>query len=215
MAVAVLLLLIAGIWWMKRPAGITNDMANINVTPAATPTEKVSDSNTSIKLETAPTQNSIAANNITVQTNNSATVALQNNAANKLAVNKSASALKTVTAKNDDVKAAQKTPVANIVNTTTTPVDVQQGSNADVAVVKEPIIDKPMKIETNETANVQFASNNSNDEPLYIGNTSINKKNALRGIFRKASRVIERGGNIVEGNGKKGILIGNIEIGLK
>lgn len=52
------------------------------------------------------------------------------------------------------------------------------------------------------------------DENVYIANTSVDKKNKLRGLFRKVSRVFEKTTNLpaVE---EKGILIGNLEIALK
>ncbi|HYC30313.1 MAG TPA: hypothetical protein VEB42_15870, partial [Chitinophagaceae bacterium] len=52
------------------------------------------------------------------------------------------------------------------------------------------------------------------NENVYIANTSVDKKNKLRGLFRKVTRVIERTTNLpaVE---EKGILIGSFEIALK
>lgn len=52
------------------------------------------------------------------------------------------------------------------------------------------------------------------DENVYIANTSVDKKNKLRGLFRKVTRVFEKTTNLpaVE---EKGILIGNLEIALK
>jgi hypothetical protein len=53
----------------------------------------------------------------------------------------------------------------------------------------------------------------SNDE-IEILNTTVSKKNKLRGLFRKVSRVVEKTTNIETGDGR-GIRIANFEIALK
>ena len=58
-----------------------------------------------------------------------------------------------------------------------------------------------------------FAYQASNEE-IEILNTRISKKNRLRGIFRKVSRVVEKTTNIDPADGR-GIRIANFEIGLK
>ena len=58
-----------------------------------------------------------------------------------------------------------------------------------------------------------YAYTASNDE-IEILNTTVSKKNKLRGIFRKVSRVVEKTTNIETGDGK-GIRIANFEIALK
>ncbi|HYF32630.1 MAG TPA: hypothetical protein VD993_16005 [Chitinophagaceae bacterium] len=52
------------------------------------------------------------------------------------------------------------------------------------------------------------------EEDVYIANTSVERKNKLRGLFRKVTRVFEKTTNLpaVE---EKGLLIGNFEIALK
>jgi cytoskeletal protein RodZ len=52
------------------------------------------------------------------------------------------------------------------------------------------------------------------DDNVYIANTTVDRKNKLRGLFRKVTRVFEKTTNLpaVE---EKGILIGNLEIALK
>ena len=58
-----------------------------------------------------------------------------------------------------------------------------------------------------------YAYTASNDE-IEILNTTVSKKNKLRGLFRKVSRVVEKTTNIEPGDGK-GIRIANFEIALK
>jgi hypothetical protein len=52
------------------------------------------------------------------------------------------------------------------------------------------------------------------DDKVYFANTTVDRKNKLRGLFRKVTRVFEKTTNLpaVE---EKGILIGNLEIALK
>jgi len=54
----------------------------------------------------------------------------------------------------------------------------------------------------------------SNDE-IEILNTSISKKNKLRGLIRKVTRVVEKTTNIEPGENVRGIRIANFEIALK
>ena len=59
----------------------------------------------------------------------------------------------------------------------------------------------------------EYAYTTSNEE-IEILNTTVSKKNKLRGLFRKVTRVVEKTTSIETGNGR-GIRIGNIEIALK
>ena len=58
-----------------------------------------------------------------------------------------------------------------------------------------------------------YAYTASNDQ-IEILNTTVSKKNKLRGLFRKVSRVVEKTTNIETGDGR-GIRIANFEIALK
>ena len=58
-----------------------------------------------------------------------------------------------------------------------------------------------------------YAYTASNDQ-IEILNTTVSKKNKLRGLFRKVSRVVEKTTNIETGDGK-GIRIANFEIAVK
>ena len=90
--------------------------------------------------------------------------------------------------------------------------------NPSTAVsIREPITDKAavfsdQVLEDVGDNNVTLASGNDTED-LYITNVLINKKNPLRGLFRKASRFINK---TTGSNGsEKTILIGNIEVALK
>lgn len=50
---------------------------------------------------------------------------------------------------------------------------------------------------------------------IYVANTSVSKKNKLRGLLRKATRVFERATNIQPSDENKGIRIANLEFALK
>jgi len=80
---------------------------------------------------------------------------------------------------------------------------------------KEPLIDKPVYIEM-EKNEISYASlsDDKNDDVVYVSNTVVRKQNPLRGIFRKASRFVERTTNTKPSDGS-GILIGNLSIALR
>lgn len=88
--------------------------------------------------------------------------------------------------------------------------------NPSTVNTREPIIDKPavfsdQVLEDVGDNHISLASGNDTED-LYITNVLISKKNPLRGLFRKASRLI----NKTTSNGsEKTILIGNIEVALK
>jgi hypothetical protein len=53
-----------------------------------------------------------------------------------------------------------------------------------------------------------------NEDVVYVSNATVRKQNPLRGIFRKASRFVERTTNAKPSDGS-GILIGNLSIALR
>lgn len=74
------------------------------------------------------------------------------------------------------------------------------------------IVSKAYVPETKSADQVQATPDVQED--VYIANTTVDRKNKLRGLFRKVTRVFEKTTNLpaVE---EKGILIGNFEIALK
>lgn len=86
-------------------------------------------------------------------------------------------------------------------------------------IVQNQVIDQPMQLkgmEEEKTTYITLSTNATDEEPLYIGNTEVNRKNGLRGVLRKASRMIEKNTSLGhEDNTRKGILIGNISVPLR
>jgi hypothetical protein len=74
---------------------------------------------------------------------------------------------------------------------------------------KKPIVDEAVGV-SEENPYVYTASN----DEIEILNTTISKKNKLRGVFRKVSRIVEKTTSINPGE-VKGIRIANFEIALK
>ena len=89
-------------------------------------------------------------------------------------------------------------------------------SNIAPSIIKNqlPAIDRPAifidaeDAASTKTANITFASNNDSED-VYISNIPLDKKHALRGLFRKASRIINKA------TGDKGLLIGTFETALR
>jgi hypothetical protein len=66
---------------------------------------------------------------------------------------------------------------------------------------------------TTEQAGYQEYVDEGNSDIVFVANTSVSKKSKLRGVFRKASRFIEKATNLEPGS--RGIRVANVEIGLK
>lgn len=116
----------------------------------------------------------------------------------------------TVTKKEDKNVEGRNIQMASAVTKEKPGVNIKkmETSNSLALQNKKQIIDEAMgTVEEN-----QYAYTASNDE-IEILNTTVSKKNKLRGLFRKVSRVVEKTTNI-EGDGR-GIRIANFEIALK
>ena len=106
-----------------------------------------------------------------------------------------------------------------------TPIEQNVAINKDPVITQKPLeeIAKPdqtqtvsslvSNIPTTEQAGYQEYVEDSNSDIVFVANTSVNKKSRLRGVFRKASRFIEKATNLEPGN--RGIRVANVEIGLK
>ena len=68
-------------------------------------------------------------------------------------------------------------------------------------------------VPTTEEAGYQEYAEDSNSDIVFVANTSVSKKSKLRGVFRKASRFLEKATNLEPGS--RGIRVANVEIGLK
>lgn len=116
--------------------------------------------------------------------------------------------------------------LANISNTTeeknSSPSNIQIASNVtlkkpdvevDVVapVAKGSVVTEIPANQQNEL--VQFAR--VEEDEFQILNTSISKKNTLRGLFRKVSRVVGKATNVDASENNKGIQIASFEIGIK
>ncbi|MBC7828897.1 MAG: hypothetical protein H7122_14205 [Chitinophagaceae bacterium] len=116
----------------------------------------------------------------------------------------------------DAQKEPENTKGRNIqIASTVTPkkpeVNIQKMETSNTIAIQNnrEIVDKGVGlVEENPYARVA-----SNDE-IEILNTTVSKKNKLRGLFRKVSRVVEKTTNIEPGDGR-GIRIANFEIALK
>ena len=93
-------------------------------------------------------------------------------------------------------------------NTISSAVVKNQQSGIDEAVTFNSSI--PDSENTNSEA--IFASGNEPND-VYVSNIPLDKRHALRGLLRKASRMINKATGI--NTGEKGILIGNVELALK
>jgi hypothetical protein len=106
--------------------------------------------------------------------------------------------------------------VRNIQLATTVPIEKPEvsvgkikSSNSLAIQNKKPVVDE----EVGDPEENPYAFTASKDE-IEILNTTISKKNKLRGVFRKVSRIVEKTTSINPGE-VKGIRIANFEIALK
>ena len=125
-------------------------------------------------------------------------------------------------------KEKKSTPAGNI-STPSTVLPIEQ--NVAIDIKKEPVetrkpIEEIVKPEptqtiaslvnnapTAEQIGYQEYAEDSNSDVVFVANTSVSKKSKLRGVFRKASRFLEKATNLEPGS--RGIRVANVEIGLK
>jgi hypothetical protein len=85
-------------------------------------------------------------------------------------------------------------------------------SSKQVATVQKPKEASSTANTSNSTITTLVALNDNNVEYIHIANTSV-KKNSLRGLFRKVSRVIEKATNS-DDDFKRSVAVGNVKIPL-
>lgn len=98
-------------------------------------------------------------------------------------------------------------PVSGVVIDDKTNPDV--ATNNKINASEKNIIDKPETIESSTTTDTYISYASNNDDVL-ISNVAVDKRNSLRGIFRKAGRFIEKTTTVKPGG--KGIQIGAFTI---
>ena len=84
---------------------------------------------------------------------------------------------------------------------------------------QRPIIDEALSEEQIRSGNTKAgyveATFEEDNNVVYVANTTVSKKNKLRGVFRKASRIFEKATNIDPTEGDRAVRIAGFEIALK
>ncbi len=226
MAVAAVVLLLAGLLWLNREKTVIKPTIAVNTNKN---TNRDSVSAKKIPLEiTDPGKVRGAQEQIAISTDRKDVQQsdriknINESKHNKQLLSKSAEhAIKqvrrdineqlAVNNKDDNLKNSIVAPVGDIDKK----VDVT-GFTA-VAAPKEPIIDQQITIihpAENDKIKADYAS--YNEDNVEVMNTIINKKNSLRGFIRKASRFIAKKTERSDENGnRRGLLIGGFEIAVK
>jgi len=223
-AAAAVLILMAGLIWMnqtgtnKLPESIavveTKEETKAlpqTITPKITEEEKVATADTK-KESKLPEVNLKNAN---TASNNSVAKKVETNSKKENKEATLAEENEAIEAKKDLVALQHMKPEKN---TAITNPESRISTNKNLTSSiqhKDPIIDQPVYINTNND-DIQFADLNEdkNEDVVYVSNTAVRKQNPLRGIFRKASRFVERTTNAKPSDGS-GILIGNLSIALR
>ncbi len=235
LAVAALLLIAVGIWWLTNNNNKPNKELVKNSQEKQQPANtKKGDTNNGNQLTPQTEKEAIAVvkenadKNNSREKNNRTAVQEEQNRRNKenkvqLALNKKDDKENSIQVKEKELIAQNETGRDNFkssnINGTKEPGnDIAVNANIP-STAKEPIIDQQTKFagadETNNKNIVTYASLN-NEDNVQVLNTSMNRKNNLRGFLRKASRFISKKSSLGNDDGnRKGILIGGFEIAVK
>jgi anti-sigma factor RsiW len=214
-AAAAAIILLAGIWWLQRPV-LQNDIDALTQQPVELPsnTEQTVDPSTLVAQD-KPAER-VQENNLTQ------TVLPQEKKQNQKASFAVTSTREERTiSKIADLKSSplQEKPELQTALVAKNLDPKRPDAPIKAPIVQNQIIDQPMQLkgmEEEKTTYVALTTNDSEEEPLYVGNTEVNKKNGLRGVIRKASRLIEKNTSLGNGEGtRKGILIGNVTLPLR
>ncbi len=222
-AAAAAVIVLAGIFWLLQQGPVTNPIDGTQ-TLAGTTTIDNAATTTDITATPAardaavinnPANNELAASATTTKNNKLVTIvkSVQNN----IATNSN----KTVPEVNETVVAANDIMIRaitpEIINNSS--IDKITNSNNTASVNGSVNIDAPAVYlnpdanEAAETGNTNVYASDASDNKLEVLNTSVSKKTPLRGLLRKATRLVA---HRTDDEGKrKGLLIGNFEIAMK
>lgn len=215
-AAAAAVIVLAGIFWLLQPgagnngdepiktlAGVTSANNNKTVDTAATPVvtnASAVNNQPVVNNTTAKTPVPVVTNTQTVQNNNYTT--------NKNADNNDALAVNTVV--------NQKTATPEIINTAADRITTNNSTapvNTSMNIDAPTVYLNPDANEAAETGNTNVYASYAADNKLEVLNTSVSKKTPLRGLLRKATRLLA---HRTDDEGKrKGLLIGSFEIAMK
>ncbi|MBC7901868.1 MAG: hypothetical protein H7Y27_00535 [Gemmatimonadaceae bacterium] len=116
--------------------------------------------------------------------------------------------------KSEPVAVEQKIEGSNIIRKTLDERAIEVGPMATAAPQTIQVIDQPtnITIPADEKPVISYASMD-NEDNIEVLNTTVNKKNSLRGFIRKASRFVSK--RTGDDESRAGILIGGFEIAVK
>jgi hypothetical protein len=218
-AAAAMFILMAGIWWANQP---TKQKAEPEM---AVRSEKVNSDNSAIDQrdteQDLSNSNNKAQDNIVLPTQGE-----EGSGEIKLVKNNITSVTSEQQARYTDRSNNKNIRISKLVNPdeTQSPIVETPTLAAAKIEVKTPntpalAIDKPMPLQGMEEEQERYTSLTTiqdEEDPLYVGSTSVSKKNNLRGVIRKASRMIEKNTSVGNGEGsRKEILIGNLSLSLR
>jgi anti-sigma factor RsiW len=215
-AAAAAVMVLAGIFWLLQPGASTNggDPTKTLAGVKSTDKNKIFDT-----PATPAATNTGAANNQPVVSNTTAKTPVPAAATTKTAQKNNYTNNKN--AENNDALAVNtdinpKTTTPEIINTTADRITANNKTapvNASINIDAPTAYLNPEGNEAAETGNTNVYASYTSDNKLEVLNTSVSKKTPLRGLLRKATRLVA---HRTDDEGKrKGLLIGSFEIAMK
>lgn len=226
-AAAAVIFAVAGTGWYYSGPDIENHQTMAQVPSSSSLPEKTSDTNNSIIVPETNSGNQPMIENSNERREQASTGKAESaQAENKLAT-RSVNPEKIISKPGNistDVNVEQSNNGGMAINTNKIPgADEAINTSSEELLKPEPVLALVSTSGENSDQN-EFAENTPlvtdpeqdiNSNVIYIANTSISKKNKLRGILRTASRVFEKTASLQPSGNKKGIRIANFEIGLQ